>query len=66
MRMRELGRTGLRVSALGFGAGALGDHYFPTEEADNRGHAVLHLVQDIAKLQAPCVAVGPYRLGWLP
>ena len=36
MRMRELGRTGLRVSALGFGAGALGDHYFPTDEADNR------------------------------
>lgn len=36
MRMRELGQTGLRVSALGFGAGALGDHYFPTDEADNR------------------------------
>src|SRR5437868_4609416 len=41
MRMRELGRTGLRVSALGFGAGALGDHYFPTDEADNRA-AVRH------------------------
>jgi L-galactose dehydrogenase len=41
MRTRELGRTGLRVSVLGFGAGALGDHYFPTEEADNRA-AVRH------------------------
>src|SRR5437588_576775 len=41
MRTHELGRTGLRVSALGFGAGALGDHYFPTAEADNRA-AVRH------------------------
>src|SRR3954453_14725647 len=41
MRTRELGRTGVQVSVLGFGAGALGDHYFPTDEADNRA-AVRH------------------------
>ena len=35
MRTRELGRTGLRVSALGFGAAPVGGHYGATDDADN-------------------------------
>src|SRR5437868_4035178 len=31
MRMRDLGRTGLQVSAIGFGAAPMGGHYGDTD-----------------------------------
>ena len=36
MEYRELGATGLRVSALGFGASPLGDEFGPIDEAEGR------------------------------
>ena len=36
MRYRTLGRTGLRVSAIGFGAASLGEEYGPTDPAEGQ------------------------------
>ena len=49
MQMRSLGRTGLEVSALGFGCGPLGGHFGPFDKstsiaavrhAIDRGHLI--------------------------